>query len=166
MRIIPLILQFDFSVFFLERNFFISLSFYNQNWFWISSFKNTKLESRSVSLERSTIIVFRQEKQFLFFRFPKRLVDGMPYSRISSTCCRRPSTKRSRRRHFRVKVQRTYSASRTATFVARGGGWHIRVRKYIRGAKEHTHVSPAALYANLRIDQRIVFNVHRVDFAV
>jgi len=69
----------------------------------VEKFGRGSLKSRNVPLERSTMVVFRIGKQLPFFRF-----DGVPHACTSSTCCRRPSTKRSRRRHFRVKVQRTY----------------------------------------------------------
>lgn len=95
---------------------------------FLEKFNGRSSESRSVPLERSKMIVFRLEKQLPSFRFPSRRWCTVC---TSSTCCRRPSTKRSRHRHFRVKVQRTYSASRTATFAAHGGGWHIRVRQCI-----------------------------------
>lgn len=86
-----------------------------------------ELERARESSRESRLSFLGQKGNSLSFVFRKVLSIVC----TSSTCCRRPSTKRSRRRHFRVKVQRTYSAM----FVARGGGWHIRVRKCIRGGK-------------------------------
>lgn len=128
----------------------------------VKKFGRGLLELRSMSLERSTIIVFRQRKATSFLSFLEKTRRYAVFTYFVDLL--------SKAKHKAVAPSPFPGQSSTnvlrVPFVARGGGWHIRVRKYIRDAKEHTHVSLATLYANLRIDQRIVSNVHRVDFAV
>lgn len=107
------------------------------------------------------MVISRPEKQFPLFRFPKSLVDMVYHMHR-----RRPVVEGQAQSGRAVAISGSKFNERTprpAMSMARGGGWHVRARRCIRGSKaEHTHVSPADPYVNLRIDQRIVSNVHRV----
>lgn len=104
-------------------------SFFVQNELAFSS-KLSRRNGEKIIKDRETSCPL-EGWQWMFFKkhtFLSFVRHGVLYTpRNLSTCCRRPSTKRPRRRRFRVKVQWTYSASPRRDIRKRGDCCHTYV---------------------------------------
>lgn len=125
----------------------------------VEKFGKGSLELQSVPLEGH----FSARKAASFLPFPEK--SRIPYAP------RRPVVEGQAQSGRAVAISGSKFNERTLRPVprcpwrARVAGTYVYANAYV-AAKEHTHVSPARPYVNLRIDQRIVSNVHHVDFAV